>query len=66
MAKKPEKKNIYETILEIGDLAERLEFEKKLEIGDNENNIKKIVNKPKEFTNFAYEAYCQFFSDKKD
>lgn len=60
------KKNVYQLILEISELAESMEFENKKQLRDNDNDIKKIINKPKEFKNFAYEAYTEFFSNKKD
>ena len=60
------KKNVYQLILEISELAENMEFENKKQLRDNDNDIKKIINKPKEFKKFAYEAYNEFFSNKKE
>lgn len=59
-------KSVYKKILEISKLAEEMEFEDKKNLKPEENEIKKVINRPVTYKNYPYEAYKKYFSDKKD
>lgn len=53
-------------VLEIAESAFQDEWKDKQEVKEEEQTIKKIINRPTEIKNYPYEAYKKFINNKDD
>lgn len=53
-------------VLEIAEAAFQDEWKDKQEVKEEEQTIKKIINRPTEIKNYPYEAYKKFNNNKDD
>ena len=58
--------NPFELVLEIADIAMEDEWNDKQDVTEDEQTIKKIINRPSEIRNYPYEAYKKFMDNKDD
>ena len=60
------RKSKYEIVLEIAKLAEEMDFKEKMEQKvQEEDKIKKIINKPKTSEKIAYKAFLTYMKKNK-
>lgn len=60
------KKNPFELVLDIADIAKKNEWTEKQNIKEEEQSIKKIINRPKDIINYPYEAYKKHMGIEDD
>lgn len=58
--------NPFELVLEISEIAKANEWKDKQDVKEDQESIKKIINRPTEIKNYPYEAYQSFMSNKDD
>jgi len=58
--------NPFEMVLHIAEMARENEWKEKQEVLNEEESIKKIINRPSEIKNYPYEAYLEFLNKKDD
>ena len=58
--------NPFEQVLEIAEIAKQDEWNDKQSVKEEEQSIKKIINRPIEIKNYPYEAYKKFMNKKDD
>lgn len=59
-------KSIYEKVLEVGEVARKMDFEHRNEVENNkERQIKKIINEPTKSTKIPYEAYKKYMGKEE-
>lgn len=58
--------NPFEMVLDISDLAKENEWKDKQNVEQEEQTIKKIINRPVEIKNYPYDAYKQYLSNNQD
>ena len=63
---KNKKANPYELVLDIAEIAKTNEWTDKQNIKEEEQIIKKIINRPKDIINYPYEAYKQHMGIEDD
>ncbi|QJX80113.1 hypothetical protein [Priestia megaterium] len=64
--KKKQDFNPFEMVLEIAEIAKDNEWKDKEDVKEEEQTIKKIINRPTEIKNYPYDAYKGFVNDKDD
>lgn len=64
--KKKKDFNPFEMVLEIADIAKDNEWNDKEEVKEEEQTIKKIINRPTEIKNYPYDAYKEFINNEDD
>ncbi|MED2737817.1 hypothetical protein [Bacillus toyonensis] len=58
--------NPYEMVLDIAEIAKKDEWKDKENIHEEEQSIKKIINRPIDIKNYPYEAYKKFTKETDD
>lgn len=58
--------NPFEKVLEIAEIAQKDEWKDKQEVKEEEQTIKKIINRPTEIKNYPYEAYKKYMNIKDE
>ena len=58
--------NPFELVLEIAEISKENEWKDKQEVNEEEQTIKKIINRPTEIKNYPYDAFKQFMNSKDD
>lgn len=53
-------------VLEIADIAKNNEWNDKQEVKEEEQTIKKIINRPTDIKNYPYDAYKEFINNEDD
>jgi protein subunit release factor B len=64
--KKKQDFNPFEMVLEIAEVAKENEWKDKEDVKEEEQTIKKIINRPTEIKNYPYDAYKEFSNTKDD
>ncbi|MGF7534923.1 hypothetical protein AAGG74_14730 [Bacillus mexicanus] len=58
--------NPFEMVLDISDIAKENEWKDKQNVEEEEQTIKKIINRPVKIKNYPYDAYKQFLANNQD
>jgi hypothetical protein len=64
--KKKQDFNPFEMVLEIAEIAKDNEWKDKEDVKEEEQTIKKIINRPTEIKNYPYDAYKEFINAEDD
>lgn len=60
------KTNPFELVLDIAEIAKKNEWTDKQNLKEEEQSIKKIINRPKDIINYPYEAYKKHMGIEDD